>query len=627
MKLVRYLSGLVLFFACASSAPKIPVNHPDWSLRSENGLDERAFPISYQVELQVIATQKITGMVRVQVELQRDLDGLWMHAANLSIDSINVETRTGSIPVDWELFPERELLLLKFGTPVATGTIDLSFRYSLKRGNSRGIATQIVDGLEFLSFSAKDQSGRFLAPSFDQRKFPAEISFSVRVAGDRSVLGGGFKEGEGEVVFRRSLATLSDLGFVIGNFKTAVVDGETFWLPATGALQQGLETSQLRTRVRTAKAALGRILQSTGAKLLVFDRALDLGVGVAVLGIADSSNEILLRLALAHAPTRWGEDFRQGVVDWLLSKAERKRFVDTRRSALPMLVSWYGDLRFLTELALTEAEHSLPVFGSASEELAAGVRSSVNVSRQQVLFAKSECAEESNHKLLLSSSEENDSSSLPICFRYGDRKNLGRECLWHEKKETSHKLALKYCPSWLMMNADGVGFFRTNYPESIWRELTVASLPLATTERKILLDDASWFVGRGQLPPKIALDLLARYARSNKPELWVTAARSAETLGGVVPEDVLPRYKRWISRLFTRAKVRSRKDALLRSELREALSTLGVFAGKEATKAKTVVKESGGTKPALCSKNPSTRIECARIGEQVREYFSQKRRL
>ena len=386
-----------------------------------------------------------------------------------------------------------------------------------------------------------------------------------------------------------------------------------------------VDLSGLIEKIAQGKKRLASLFPKTDPHLLVFDRPIELGPGVAVFSLGDAQKDIDTAFARAHSPTRWGNKLRADITLWLEDKLSTIEMPN--RTAMAMLIAWYGQSRFIAELAIVEGKNRAPIFSSANASFIKVLSSNERLNVHRELTAIASCAEESNHFLDLAITDLQNDERVPMCFRYGDRKNLGRECMWLESSTQKYKLALKYCPTWMMMNADGVGAYRTNYDDSVWREVAGASLPLTDTERALLLSDALWFVGRGKAKAIVPLTMISRFARTSKPELWIAAAKASAELAPLIPSDVTKQYRLWVQKLFVRPRARSRRYPAQFQRLSAYLDK--VDPGEErAMVLPSVSKGEAATEaleafPCATVTSPSgTSGDCGQVATDIRRFFS-----
>src|SRR6185436_1550118 len=72
---------------------------------------------------------------------------------------------------------------------------------------------------------------------------------------------------------------------------------------------------------------------------------------------------------------------------------------------------------------------------------------------------------------------------LPICARYGDRKSLATTCTLLTTKEGSLRLPGKRCPTVVLPNAGGAGYFRWSLP--VRELLELARAPKLTDQERL----------------------------------------------------------------------------------------------------------------------------------------------
>jgi aminopeptidase N len=180
--------------------------------------------------------------------------------------------------------------------------------------------------------------------------------------------------------------------------------------------------------------------------------------------------------------------------------------------------------------------------------------------------------------------------TVPVCIRYGTATTSFRECITLATAAASFALGAagaeaRRCPSWLMLNADGVGYYRSVVDPAIARALLTPSTAIARAaaptpaERMMLVEDLRAQVARGELAidrllelvPVIAADPDAKVARS-------AVEAAALPLAGL--DDAMDRAARaWLHRTFAaRARqlgwLRGASDSEERHELRRAVVPL-----------------------------------------------------
>ena len=133
-----------------------------------------------------------------------------------------------------------------------------------------------------------------------------------------------------------------------------------------------------------------------------------------------------------------------------------------------------------------------------------------------------------------SSGDAKQEWKVPLCVRYGSGKGTGRACTVLEGE--SAELALpeaKACPTWVLPNADGAGYFRTALDtQMLGRLLSTESRQLSRAERVALIGDVQALVNAGAMPASDALGLLPGLAGEKDRQVFQS---SLELLGMLRP--------------------------------------------------------------------------------------------
>jgi cytosol alanyl aminopeptidase len=138
---------------------------------------------------------------------------------------------------------------------------------------------------------------------------------------------------------------------------------------------------------------------------------------------------------------------------------------------------------------------------------------------------------------------------VPVCARYPE----GRSCTLLTGAQGELELAeSKGCPSWVLANADGTGYYRVQYKgDLLERLLRDGGKSLSVAERLSLLGDVSALVRNGRMLFGDALALIPTLARDENRHILTTAAGLVESLSDhYVPDPLRPRYKRLVAGTF-----------------------------------------------------------------------------
>lgn len=138
---------------------------------------------------------------------------------------------------------------------------------------------------------------------------------------------------------------------------------------------------------------------------------------------------------------------------------------------------------------------------------------------------------------------------IPVRLRYGagERSAETRTLL----AQPSATLALDFCPEWVSGNAEGIGYYLAEYRGALLAAIAARAAELPDAEQIALLDDVSFLVSSGDLPPGDALALLPRFSGSPYRRVSESAAEIAGSVHDhLVPDRLRPNYERFLAGLF-----------------------------------------------------------------------------
>jgi aminopeptidase N len=113
--------------------------------------------------------------------------------------------------------------------------------------------------------------------------------------------------------------------------------------------------------------------------------------------------------------------------------------------------------------------------------------------------------------------------SIPVCARFGDAKHSDRACT------LGPPIAVAYCPTWIIPNADANGYYRSHMDVAMATALLDPPSALAhqakpsSAERRMIAADLAAMVTRAELPIDRALPLVARLVHDPDPKLAAEA--------------------------------------------------------------------------------------------------------
>ncbi len=141
---------------------------------------------------------------------------------------------------------------------------------------------------------------------------------------------------------------------------------------------------------------------------------------------------------------------------------------------------------------------------------------------------------------------------IPVCVRAGKGKDATRTCSVLSSATGELELPLQGCPSWLLLNAGGTGYYRASYSrEQLAQLLSAPPGTLSTPERLALLADVKAAVDRGDVPLGEAMKLVPPTAAD--PHRLILQ-RGAQLLSDIkaerLPEADRTRYRAWLRETY-----------------------------------------------------------------------------
>ncbi|HEX8825672.1 MAG TPA: M1 family metallopeptidase [Archangium sp.] len=141
---------------------------------------------------------------------------------------------------------------------------------------------------------------------------------------------------------------------------------------------------------------------------------------------------------------------------------------------------------------------------------------------------------------------------IPVCVRVGKGKATTRACTLLTASADELALPFQGCPSWLLLNAGGTGYYRASYSrEQLAGLLSVPSGTLTTAERLTFLSDVKAAVDRGDVPLGEAMKLIPSTA--SDPHRLILQ-RGTQVLASLrlerLPEADRARYRAWMRELY-----------------------------------------------------------------------------
>ncbi|MFP2931329.1 M1 family metallopeptidase [Pyxidicoccus sp. 3LG] len=240
-------------------------------------------------------------------------------------------------------------------------------------------------------------------------------------------------------------------------------------------------------------------------------------------------------------------------------------------AVIHMFEAWLGEERMRDLLRVHVRKHEWGVATSedfantlseaAGPEVATAFRSFIDQPGAPRITAELQCAPGAPAKLKLhqerflpagSTASAAQTWSVPVCVRAGSGSTSVRECKLLTQATGELELPTRQCPTWLLLNAGGAGYYRTSYTrEQLAQVLAAPPGQVTAAEQLALLADVEAAVLRGGLPLGEALRLVTSTS-TDKNRLVVQ--RGARLLQLVNEDSLSPadraRYRTWVGKVY-----------------------------------------------------------------------------
>jgi len=241
-------------------------------------------------------------------------------------------------------------------------------------------------------------------------------------------------------------------------------------------------------------------------------------------------------------------------------------------SLLTMLSGWLGEERLRDALrahvrkhawGVTTSEDFLVTLGESLGPDAARVfRGYIDQPGVPRVSAELQCKASAAPRLKLSQerflpagspgSTKKQTWNIPVCARVGKGKATTRACTLLTAATGELVLPFQGCPTWLLLNAGGSGYYRASYSrEQLAGLLSVPSGTLTTAERLAFLADVKAAVDRGDVPLGEAMKLVP--ATASDPHRLILQ-RGTQVLGALeldrLPEADREHFRAWMRELY-----------------------------------------------------------------------------
>lgn len=145
--------------------------------------------------------------------------------------------------------------------------------------------------------------------------------------------------------------------------------------------------------------------------------------------------------------------------------------------------------------------------------------------------------------------------NVPVCLQYGHGRNkTATTCTLVDQKAQDVVLSqATTCPRWLLGNADAGGYYRVAYDRGMISTLLgKGGKEISVAERLGVAADMSALVSTGKVEIAEALTLVPGMLATRNPYITERAASIVASMdSNVVPEALMPNYRRFVRKMFS----------------------------------------------------------------------------
>lgn len=153
---------------------------------------------------------------------------------------------------------------------------------------------------------------------------------------------------------------------------------------------------------------------------------------------------------------------------------------------------------------------------------------------------------------LASQADPNVIWQVPVCVEYPAGKRLTRDCTLLTERSAEIELSgARGCPTWVLPNAGGIGYYRSQLAGGLLDGLLDRGMKkLSLPERVGVIGDVNALVRAGKVDVKLALNLVERFARDDSRHVVSSVSGIADGISDTVPDEMRPNYARFIRKMF-----------------------------------------------------------------------------
>lgn len=296
-------------------------------------------------------------------------------------------------------------------------------------------------------------------------------------------------------------------------------------------------------------------------------------------------------------------------------------------AVLTMFENWLGEKafqagirthlnRFANKTANVDDFMNSLATGSGRPDVIPAFRSFIDQPGLPLVTATLECAtdgvaldvSQSRYLPVGSKGDPRQTWQIPLCVRYGTAEGTGKECTLLTDVTARMPLTTKSCPTFVMPNSDGAGYYRFALDKAGWQNLMANFDRLTETGAIMAADSVSAAYEANRMPTETWLAAVRTIASSKYPSVVMAPAPSLVKLR----DYIVPAADRDKVVALMRAIYRPRLDALRASMKSAAAVDEGTKVARELLQTKLV------TFLALEARDPELR---ATLADEARRYL------
>lgn len=157
----------------------------------EGALPELAYPLYYTLDLTIDPNQdSFTGHAKIDIELKKPSNGVWLHGQDLSVTSVISATVDGQVyPAEYVQRSDSGVAWVDLGKQFPKGKLSLIFDYQAKFDlNLSGLFKVEEQGDAYVLAKSESIQARKFLPGFDQPGFKSPYLISITMPKDMTAI-------------------------------------------------------------------------------------------------------------------------------------------------------------------------------------------------------------------------------------------------------------------------------------------------------------------------------------------------------------------------------------------------------------------------------------------------------